>query len=407
MRKVLFIYYHFPPIMGDWRGLGLGQPLREFGWQPIVISAAESVRYEKDYSLLAKVPQGIEIHRVGHREPSKEWQYARNKLRINYDFPDYYKSWYYPALREARKILQREKVDLIFSSSPPYTAALIAMQLKQEFNIPWVADWRDLWSANEFLNLAYDRTVIRPLRRLLKYRITKAEYHILETADKNIVVCWYQKKHLCERHGIEGERIEVITNGYEESDFEELRPCPLYLDKLTIVFLGSFYPDYRELILKFLKIVGEVAGDVEIVFIGRGAVAMQDMNMPNLTRILHLPKKKALAFAAGSDFLFLVMPPYAKWTLLKIYEYLRIGKPILALVPKEGDAARIVEEARAGFVLSYEQEEMKNQLKTVFDQWRQGKFKDFQANLEYVSQFERRNLTKKLVDIFNGIVALK
>ncbi len=139
------------------------------------------------------------------------------------------------------------------------------------------------------------------------------------------------------------------------------------------------------------------------MFIGQGAAEMQDINMPNLTRILHLAKEKALAFAAGSDFLFLVMPPYAKWTPLKIYEYLRLGKPILALIPEDGDPAKIIEEAKAGFVLSYEQEEMKKQLKAIFNEWREGKFKNFQPDWGYISQFERRNLVKRLVDVFNEV----
>lgn len=404
MKKVLFIYYHFPPIIGDWRGMGFVRLLPESGWQPIVISA-ESVKYGKDYSLLQKIPDEIEIHRVGHREPSGEWQYARSKLRINYDFPDYFKGWYSPALREARKILQKEKIDLIFSSSPPYTSALIAMKLKKEFNIPWVAEWRDPWSGNEFLNLAYDKTLIRPLRDLQKFQIRRSEKDILKIADKTIVVSWHHQKQLSELQGVETEEIEVITNGYDESDFQELKTQPLYPDKLTIVFLGSFYPQFREPILKFLEVVGEVAGDAEVAFIGRGAIALQDINMPNLTCVLHLVKEKALALAAGSDFLFIIMPPYAKWIPMKIYEYLRIGKPVLALVPKDGDVARIIEEAKAGFVLSYEKEEMKKQLKAIFGQWREGGFKDFHPDGEYVSQFERRNLTTRLVNIFDEVSA--
>lgn len=402
MKKVLFIYYHFPPIMGDWRGLGLAEPLPEFGWQPIVISAAESVKYEKDYSLLQQVPDGMEVHRVGHHEPSAEWQYARSRLRINYVFPDSYKSWYSPALREARKILQREKVDLIFSSYP-YTAYFVAMKLKKEFNIPWVADWRDLWSGNEFLNLAYDKTLIRPLRQLQKYRIRKAEYNILQAADKNIVVCWYQKKQLCELQGIQDEKIEVVTNGYDESDFKELKPYALYPDKLTIVFLGSFYPDYQEPTLEFLRAVNEIESDAEVVFIGRGSAEMQGIDMPNLTRILHMVREKALAFALGSDFLLLVMPPYAKWTPLKIYEYLRLGKPVLGLVPEDGDPAKIIDEAKAGFVLSHEREKMKEQLSAIFNQRREGKLKDFHPDWKYIAQFERRNLTKRLARIFDEV----
>ena len=405
MKKVLFIYYHFPPMLGDWRGVGFTRQLPEFGWQPIVISAAESVRYEKDYSLLGKFPDGIEIHRVGHREPSVEWEYVRRKFRINYVFPDYYKSWYSPALREAKNILQREKVDLIFSSSPPYTSAFIAMRLKKEFSIPWVAEWRDLWSGNEFLNLAYDKTLIQPLRNLQKFQIRRGEGSILNTADKTVVVHRHHKKQLSELHRVGDDNIEVITNGYDESDFRGLKARVLYPDKLTIVFLGSFYSQFRELILKFLEVIGEVAKDAEVVFIGRGSSGMQGIDTPNLTKILHMTKEKALAFATGSDFLFLIMPPSAKWIPGKIFEYLRLGKPILALVPEDGDPARIIQEAKAGFVLSYEKEKMKQQLSVIFNQWQEGKFKDFYPDWEYVAQFEREVLTERLASVFDQLVS--
>ena len=401
MKKVLFIYYHFPPIMGDWRSLGFVRLLPEFGWQPIVISAAESVKHEKDYSLLEKVPDGIEVHRVGHHEPSMEWQYARRRLRINYVFPDYYKSWYSPALREARKILQREKIDLIFSSSPPYTAAFIAMKLKKEFNIPWVAEWRDLWSKNDFLNLDYDRTLIKPLRQLQKFQIRRGENDILKTADKTVVVSWYHRKQLSELQGVGDDEIEVVTNGYDESDFKELKAGALYPNKLTIIFLGSIYPGFQEVAPNFIKVVNEIHKDAEVVFIGRRVEGMQEINMPNLTCILHLVREKALAFASGSDFLLLMTLPPVKWIALKIFEYLRLGKPVLALVPEDGDMAKIIEEAKAGFVLSHERGKLKEQLSTIFNQWREGKFEDFQPDWEYVSQFERRNLTRRLVDVFD------
>ena len=71
------LVFLFPPIMGDWRGIGFVKLLPGFGWQPIVISASESVSYGKDYSLLKQVPSEPEVYRIGHREPKcKEWQYA-------------------------------------------------------------------------------------------------------------------------------------------------------------------------------------------------------------------------------------------------------------------------------------------------------------------------------------------
>ena len=404
MKKVLFICYHFPPIIRGWRGLGIVKFLHEFGWQPIVISAAESVSYEKDYSLLREIPDGIEVHRVGHRESSKEWRYLRRKLKINFDFPDEYKSWYFPVLREARKILQKEKIDLIFSSSAPYTSHFIAMKLKKEFNIPWVAEWRDPWSGNDFANYYYGKTLIRPLRKLQKFLIKRGEKHILETADKTIVVSWHHRQQLCKLHGFKPEKIKVITNGYNKADFKELKPRALYPDKLTIIFIGGIYLGYQEIILNFINAVNEADKNAEIIFIGPNTIQLQKINRRNLTRILYLTKEKALAFASNSNFFLLITLPSAKWVLMtELYDYLRLGKLILAIMPEDGDAAKIIREAKTGFILSYNPEKMKEQLKNIFEDWKNGKFKDFHPDWEYIAQFERKKLTKRLANIFNKV----
>jgi len=403
MKKVLFIYYFFPPLMGDWRGVGFARFLPEFGWQPIVISAADCVSYRKDYSLLKMVPAETRVHRVGHREPKlKEWQYALNKFRINYIFPDEYKSWYSPAIQQARKVLRQEKIDLIFSSSSPSTSAFIAMKLKEEFNIPWVAEWRDLWSANTFTNRNYDKMLIKPLRQLQRFQMRVGERDILRRANKTVVVSQHHREQLGHLHGAEEGRITVITNGYDEPDFTELKPSSIYPGKMTITFLGTVYSPFQESIDLFLRTVTEIDKYVEVVFIGRGAADMQGTTMENLTLVLHLVKEKALSFASGSDFLFLVMPPNAKWIPGKIFEYLRLGKPILALVPEDGDVATIVNEARAGFVLSYDPEKLKQQLTLIFQGWKTGEFKGFRPDWEYVAQFERRNLTKQLAECFDS-----
>ncbi|HXZ95170.1 MAG TPA: glycosyltransferase, partial [Dehalococcoidia bacterium] len=374
----------------------------------IIISAAESVSYDKDYNLLNEIPKETEVYRVGHKEPlgklSKGWQILLSNLRVSYNFPDYYRSWRSPALREAKRVLNMEKVDLIYSASPPFTTAFVAMKLKRELGIPWVADFLDGWAVNDFLRVYYDEALVKPLRDLQKYRVKRGENSIIVTADKTVVISWHVKQRLCELHKVEGRTIDVVNDGYEESVFEKLIARPLYPDSLTIVFLGSFYAPFKEPVIRFVKIVNEISKEAEVVFIGRGAAAMQAVTKVEATYILNLPRKKALAFALGSDFLFVVMPPYAKWIPTKIYDYLRLGKPILALVPADGDAAKIIQEARGGFVLSYEPEDMKRQLKSIFEEWRQGKFKDFHPDWEYVAQFERRKLVQKIAAIFDEVV---
>jgi glycosyltransferase involved in cell wall biosynthesis len=403
MKKALVIHYHFPPLLGRGRFESI-KYLPSFGWKLLVVCASENVSYAKDYSLLELIPDGIEVHRVGHREPWRVWQYAKNRLRVNIDFPDYYKAWCSPALREARKILAEGKTNLIFSSSPPYTNALVAMRLKREFNLPWIAEFRDPWVGNAFLNLSLEKTLIKPLRKWLKFRIRRAEREILESADKVDVVSWRHKQQLCELYRLEDDRIDVITNGYNESDFIELKPYGLYPDKLTVLFMGGIYIGFQEIILKFLKAVNEVDKDVEVVIMGRGVAGLQDVNMANLTRMLYVQPKKALSFASRVNFSLLITLPSAKYNLpTGLFEYLRLGKPILALVPEDGDAAKIIKEASAGFILSHDEKKMKEQLREIFQRWRRGEFNDFHPDWDYVAQFERKKLTEKLAHLFDEV----
>jgi len=401
VKRVLFLDYFFPPLASDWRGAAFAKLLPQFGWQPIVISAHESARYQKDYDLLKEIPKDLEVHRVPHQEPNMILQRFRYKLKIAADFPDYYRTWYFPAYDEARKILQKEEVDLIYSASPTFTTALVAMRLKSEFNIPWVADFNDGWAVNDFLNLELDRTLIRPLRWLQQRRIRKAEAAILQSADKIVIVHWHVKERWCRLHAINGAKICVITEGYDESVFRGLKPRSLYPERLTIVFLGNFYPAYREIFMKFAHAVTEIDKNAELVFIGRAGAAVQEMNLPNSTCILPLPRQKAIEFALGSHFLLLVMPPYAKWIPAKTFDYLRIGKPILAIVPGDGDPARIVRESGGGFLLPFDKQQMKEELKTIFDKWRSGNLERFQPNRDYVIRYERRKITQEMVHVFD------
>jgi len=86
MKKVMLIDYFFPPLAADWRGIAFVKYLPGLGWEPIVISAADTVSYEKDYALLQEIPENIEIYRVGHKEPARLWQGVRTKLGIAIDF---------------------------------------------------------------------------------------------------------------------------------------------------------------------------------------------------------------------------------------------------------------------------------------------------------------------------------
>jgi len=403
MKKLLYIDYTFSPLASTWRGLAFTKFLPEFGWQPIVVSAAESVSYDKEYSTLQEVPDNTEVHRVGHYEPPRLWQYVRDKLKIRADFPDRYKTWHHPAYLAAREILRQERVDLIYSVSPIFTTAFVAMQLKRDFGIPWVANFQDGWAVNDFLNRHFDQTLIKPLRWWHKRRIRRAEETILKLADSIVVVHPHVKQRWIELYGIDESKITVVTNGYDEWAFEGLTKSVLCSDRLTIVFLGSYYPAFEEPTRNFMSVVNGIDQEADVIFIGRGAADVHQLKQPNAICILNLPRRKALALALGGDFLFVVMPAYAKWTPTKTYDYLRLGKPILALVPEDGDVARIIREVKAGFVLSFDRAQMKQQLQAILGEWHRGEIKDFQPDWQYIAQFENRKNMERIAQVLNQV----
>ncbi len=407
MRKFLFIDYFFPPLARDWRGVSFVNNLPKLDWSPVVVSAAESVSYRKDFSLLTQVPAETEVHRIGHREPIKEWLYAKNWLKLNASFPDDLKTWFQPALQEARDILKKQSIDVMFTASPPYTGALVGLALKREFGIPWVVDLQDPWSGNSFLDLAYSRTQLAPLRSIHQQRIKRAEREIFETADKVVVITNGHKELLRQNYPFADGKVEVIPVGYDETNFQQLEPQVLYPDKLTVVLTGGDYPGFKDITLEFLETARQAGEDLELVCIGHSATAMQELSIPNLTCIMHLPVRRALSFALGADFLLLITLPGAKYNIpTRLFDYLRVGRPILALVPKGGDSAQIVEGAKAGFVLSYEPQEMKERLRAIFKEWRDGKFKSFSPDQDYIRQFERKVLASKLANVFESAMSI-
>ena len=66
-KRVLLIAYHYPPLRGSsgiQRALRFSQYLREFGWEPIVLTAHPRAYQDKSEDLLADVPPGVIVERA-------------------------------------------------------------------------------------------------------------------------------------------------------------------------------------------------------------------------------------------------------------------------------------------------------------------------------------------------------
>jgi len=428
MKKVLIITYYWPPSGGGgvMRWLKMSKFLPELGWQPIIYTPENPDPSVTDESLLKEIhPDLIEIKtpiwepydfyrkltgkksgskfKAGYISEASEGNW-KSKLSVfirgNFLIPDPRMFWIKPSIKFLTKYLKENPVDLIVSTGPPHSMHLIALELKKKFDIPWIADFRDPWTDIDFYHKL----------RLTKWADKKhhrLEKKVLEKADHVVTVspgCAFDLEKIVHRN------IEVINNGFDPTDYDFE---PTELDKtFTISHFGAFNKDRNP--SAFWKVLGELANEsadfkklLQIKLIGQTDKSVtNDIAKHNLTDNLvlidHLPHREGLIELSKSQVLLLPLndAPNVKGILPgKMFEYLALRRPILALGPTDADYAKILNETNSGVPIEFGDE-------TGIKEALQNYFRLFKKNaLEIESgaygRFSRKYLAEKFVNLGN------
>ena len=170
MRRVLIITYYWPPSGGGGvqRWLKFVKYLRSNGWEPVIYTPLNPEIPEIDNSLMKEIPENVEILKHKIWEPYRFYKFFTGKnpddkiqtaflsekkqpkltekisiwIRGNFFIPDARRFWIKPSVKFLTKWLQQNHVDAIVSTGPPHSMHLIAMKLRDELSIPWLADFR-------------------------------------------------------------------------------------------------------------------------------------------------------------------------------------------------------------------------------------------------------------------------
>lgn len=156
LTPILFVAYQFPPRGGPGvhRSINLVKNLRQYGYEPIVLTIDEADikagGYDWDDSLLKGLPDGLKVYRVPSHEPLKFIRLTTKfKLFRLFWFFFYPLLWERPArwpaktLKAAEDIVKKHNIQLVYTSSGPFSAALLGLKLKHRLGLKWVADLRD------------------------------------------------------------------------------------------------------------------------------------------------------------------------------------------------------------------------------------------------------------------------
>jgi glycosyltransferase involved in cell wall biosynthesis len=88
----------------------------------------------------------------------------------------------------------------------------------------------------------------------------------------------------------------------------------------------------------------------------------------------------------------------------KIFEYLRSGKPVLAVVPPDGIAAELLNKAGTGFIADHtDLKGIESNIAALFRTWERDELRNLKPNMEFVNRFSREKLTLELAGLIREV----
>lgn len=346
------IAFHFPPSAdgsGHLRTLGMVRHLPALGWKPVVLSAGAMAYPWVDPDTRSSIPAGCAVHRAFALDAQRHFGIA-GKYPAFMAKPDRWASWWPAAVWSGLQLIRRYRIDALWSTYPIMTAHVIAASLSRRTGLPWIADFRDPVATSVSRRHAFARESQR-----------RHECNALSRAARVVLTTSGAMRYYAEQYpkAFGAGRLNVIPNGYEESAFADLpQIAPREPDRpLRFVHSGTLYPEGRNPMallsaLASLKEKGALTDkDIHVVFrASRNEVAytreLQRLRIENLVTFAPpVSNREALREQAEADALLLLQgDQFAGQIPAKVYEYLRIGRPILALVGEHGDTRELLQQ---------------------------------------------------------------
>ncbi|HEY9102149.1 glycosyltransferase [Chitinimonas sp.] len=351
MKRILMIAYHFPPLAGSsgiQRTLRFVQHLPELGWQPIVLSADPRAYEKTSDDLLADVPTGTVVKRAFALDTGRHLTIKGRYLGWMAR-PDRWISWKFAAIREGMRLIEEYRPDVIWSTYPIATAHVIAAELQRRSGLPWVADFRDPMAQDDYPT---DPKTWHSYKQIEEVALQRARHALFTTPSA--------ARMYRERYPQAASRISVLENGFDEESFPPASAVGRLAGDapVTLLHSGIIYPSERDPTQLFVALgrlirSGQLGRqDLRLRF--RAAVHDEllrslaaEHGVSELLEICpSVPYKEALQEMMTVDALLVMQAANCNAQIpAKIYEYLRAGRPILALTDPAGDTAGVLHAA--------------------------------------------------------------
>ncbi len=440
MRRLLIVSYHFPPdsAIGAVRPAKFAKYLPEFGWEPVVLTVKEDCYERCDHAGTDHLPERMKIFRYPVI-PGPLHLYSKIRARRGTDMPDCSKTtgadramragrptpvkrflsallrlpddrqgWAATVAWAGSRIMRKCGIVDFMTSGPPMSTHLGGLVLKKLTGARWIADFRDPWvTTSRWKEPALRSPACDRIEEGLEQAVLKSADVVLSTAPG--LTRYFRSK----LHQPEGGKCATITNGFDETDFDDLETFRRNgKSGVTLRHAGSLYlgrdpePFFRA--LKNLMDRNVIQpGSLCVEFIGDGmynniplSVLISKHGVEATVKLVpRMDFKACLERLAAADALLLFAQGFAEQIPAKVFEYLRINRPVFAVVDG-GDVLETLAPFPNCFIadprrIDLMEEALVRMIRAIV------KNAVMRAPDEIIRQYDRRRLTARLASLLD------
>ncbi len=450
-RKILIVAYHFPPAItvGGIRPAKFVKFLSRFGWRPFVLTIAEDHIGETDPGRLEDV-RGVPIlrtrvwptilqlavrlkHAFLPPRPQEDREQPAGRrvefctrgpvrrsvrslistldrvLTSIFALPDREVGWLLPAIWKGYRLIKNEGIQVILSTSPPATAALVGACLSKLTGARLIVDLRDPWDLHAAKGQDVRTRLSDWIEQWLEGWLTRSADRVITSTEHYTA---FLQAHFSD---LPKNTFQTIWNGFDADDFT-IGKVRLKDDRTFVLsYLGTFYMGRTP--KELLQAVGSLIRNHRIgrdeirihllgdVYEAEGIPVTELIRQNDLNGCVRLskavPYKESIVQMQQSDVLLLfVTPPQYYGIPAKTFEYLAANRPILCL-GDTGATPYLIRHTRSGIVVDpSDVNEIEAAIWRLYSAWKINGRSTIQAD---VRQFERSGLTQRLAAILDEV----
>jgi len=455
-KHILFIAGEFPPYktIGRIRTVKWCTHLNHIGWKSSVLTLPyEETIAAFDYRTLDEIPEQTRVYRASWPRP-KDWMISAvksvlkkfDKGQIKYNttpttkntpyhhksgfsigdlmgmidrfsryyllVPDDYLLWTLPALYKGLKIVHETRPDVIFATAPPFSGLMVGSVLSRITGIPWVADYRDLWTGDVL------REWVPGWRQKLELGM---EQCFLKNTSAVVTVSTPKTLTMKDRISFLDEPVfHTITNGYDPEEYQTIKPFGSREGIIRFVYTGRLFKNRKgyellEALGLFNQKFPEKKNLFKIEYYGGVSNEIHErMKMiiaayglqQNVDFHSDVSYSQSKAVQKGADILLLIVDTGETTSGVlpgKLFEYIAAGRPILCIA-KDGAASEIINQGNLGWCVNPGDTAS---IASLFEKISEIDLDPFpeKIDIKYLSQFNRKLLAEKLSNILCSIIA--